>query len=140
MMDAPSAESDPYLAQRRQLEALIIGNADLQELEARLGQFNIFEALGAARQELRHSAFLAFLLDPQQLHGWGDAFLKRLLQEALVTEDRSGHGLAPIDIEVMDFDQLVAYRERHNIDIFLIDERNRLAIIIENKIDSGEHS
>jgi LysR family transcriptional regulator, glycine cleavage system transcriptional activator len=46
-------------------------------------RLNIFEATGIHRQEIRHSNFLAFLLRPQESHGLGDAFLKRLLQKAL---------------------------------------------------------
>ena len=61
------------------LEALVVDNPDLERLEALLDQFNIFEAIGAVRQEVRHSDFLAFLLNPQQNHGLGDTFLKRLL-------------------------------------------------------------
>ncbi len=44
---------------------------------------NIFEAAGLYRQEIRHSTFLAFLLNPQEDHGLGDAFLKRIIQKAL---------------------------------------------------------
>ena len=44
-----------------------IDNPDLERLEALLDQFNLFEALGIVRQELRHSDLLAFLLDAQ--HG-----------------------------------------------------------------------
>ena len=65
------------------LEALVVDNPDLERLEALLDQFNIFEAIGAVRQEVRHSDFLAFLLNPQQNHGLGDTFLKRLLQKVL---------------------------------------------------------
>lgn len=36
------------------LENLVIDNPDLARLETLLGQFNIFEALGAVRVELRH--------------------------------------------------------------------------------------
>ena len=45
-------------------------------LEALLDRFNLFEALGVARQELRHSDFLGFLLNPQQPHSLGDFFLE----------------------------------------------------------------
>ncbi|HEU5368889.1 MAG TPA: PD-(D/E)XK nuclease family protein [Ktedonobacterales bacterium] len=64
---------------RKALEALVVDNPDLERLEALLERFNIFEAIGAVRQEVRHSDFLAFLLTPQQNHGLGDAFLKRLI-------------------------------------------------------------
>lgn len=41
----------------------LINSDDLKQLETLLAGFNIFEALRAVRQELRHSDFLAFLLD-----------------------------------------------------------------------------
>jgi hypothetical protein len=121
------------------LETLIVDNPDLEQLEARLDQFNIFEALGAVRVELRHSDFLAFLLNPNQSHGLGDQFVKRLLQRALATApDKTP--IRPIDLDVADMDTILVLREWHNIDILLLDEENELAVIIENKIGSNEHS
>ena len=49
------------------LEDFVVVNPDLEEeLEIQLKKFNIFEAIGFVRQELRHSKFLAFLLDHSQ--------------------------------------------------------------------------
>src|SRR4030088_1373392 len=87
-------------ASQKELEALVVDNPDLERLEALLDQFNIFEVIGAVRQELRHSDFLAFLLDPQQNHGLGDAFCKRLLQKILVDVDPSTIPISPIDLDV----------------------------------------
>lgn len=53
--------------ERALLEAFVVDNHDLERLEALLAEFNIFEAV---RQELRHSDFLAFLLDPAQTTAW----------------------------------------------------------------------
>ena len=53
-------------ANRKALEAFVVDNHELEQLEDLLIQFNIFEAVGAVWQELRHSDFLAFLPDPQQ--------------------------------------------------------------------------
>ena len=64
------------MEEHRLLEDFVVGNRDLERLEALLAEFNIFEAIGVVRQELRHSDFLAFLLDPHQSHGLGDDFLK----------------------------------------------------------------
>jgi hypothetical protein len=125
---------------RHALEALMIDNPDLERLEALLDQFNIFEALGAVRQELRHSDFLAFLLNPQQNHGLGDIFLKRLLQKTLPSGDSTSVPITPIDLDIWSLDELLVMREWQNIDILLLDKPHKLAIIIENKIDSSEHS
>lgn len=48
--------------------------------------------------------------------------------------------VTPIELSLWDLDQIEVQREWQHIDIFLVDERNRLAVIIENKIDTGEHS
>jgi hypothetical protein len=69
---------------RELLENFIVDNEDLEELEAKLAEFNIFEAIGVVRQEIRHSNFLAFLLDPSQNHRLDDIFLKRFLKRVLL--------------------------------------------------------
>jgi hypothetical protein len=69
----------------RALEDFWVGNEELDSLEAFLDRFNIFEVIGMAHQELRHSRLLAYLLDPRKDHGLGDLFVKRLLQRVLST-------------------------------------------------------
>src|SRR5258706_15008222 len=133
-------ETITYDSDRKDLEALVVDNLDLERLEALLDQFNIFEAMGAVWQELRNSDFLAFLLDPQQNHGLGDAFLKRLLQKVLVSARDVEMPITPIDLDVWSFDEIFVRREWQNIDILLEDESHKLVIIIENKIRSSEHS
>jgi hypothetical protein len=122
------------------LEALIVDNKELEQLESLLEQFNIFEAIGAVRQELRHSDFLAFLLDPQQNHGLGDTFAKKLLQRLLSNFERSRFPVSPIDFDVWSLDQTVVLREWQSIDVLLVDELHQLVVLIENKVDSSEHS
>ena len=135
---APAQEPDSA-ADRRALEALVVDNPELERLETLLDQFNIFEAVGWTRQELRHSAFLAFLLDPRGTHGLGDAFLKRFLQKALLSAGDPHPAISPIDFDIWSLDQVLVLSEWQNIDILLLDEQHKLAVIIENKIDSGEH-
>jgi hypothetical protein len=122
------------------LEALVVDNPDLERLEALLDQFNIFEAIGATHVELRHSDFLAFLLNPEQPHGLGDDFVKRLLQKSLGDASSNDVPITPIDLDIWDLDGLEVRREWRNIDLLLLDEDHNMAVIIENKIKSGEHS
>ncbi len=124
----------------RFLDALIIDNPELDRLESLLEQFNIFEALGAVWIELRHSDFLAFLLNPYQNHGLGDSFVKSFLQRALVYAKYQPMPFRPIDLDIWDLDDLLVLREWQNIDITLVDEQNHFITVIENKIGSGEHS
>jgi hypothetical protein len=98
---------------RKALEALVVDNDDLERLELLIGEFNIFEAIGALRQELRHSSLLAFLLDPCENHSLGDALLRRLLQRALADAPEKAP-VAPVDLDVWDMDEVEVRREHAN--------------------------
>ena len=65
------------------LERFVVENDDLLELESRIGRFNVFDALGITHVEIRHSNFLAFILDPAESHGQGPLFLKAILMDLL---------------------------------------------------------
>jgi hypothetical protein len=138
-MNTPAVPPPPE-SDRRALEAFVVENAELERLEALLGQFNLFEAIGAVRSELRHSDFLSFLLDPTQNHGLGLAFLKRLLQKTLVRAAGVQTGVSPIDLDVWDLSDTLVLREWQNTDILCLNERHELTVLIENKIDAGEHA
>jgi len=106
--------------------------------------FNVFEALGEVRRELGHSTFLAFLLDPRGNHGLSDALISRLLARTEPSLDVSpvaaaprGESLWTVQRELPSVDPDT--RKRGRIDILLLDHAHRHAVIIENKIDSGEH-
>ena len=124
--------------QRRQLEALVVDNRELDRLEELIAEFNLFEAIGAMRQELRHSDFLSFLLDPNQNHGLGDFFLKTLFKRCLI--GATGQEVSAVDIDVADLSDAVVERERWNIDVLVYSEQSRIVLAIENKIDCFEHS
>ena len=113
----------------QQLEVFLIGNPLLDELEVRIAEFNIFEAMGAVRQELRHSDFLAFLLNPSEKHKLDDHFLKQFLIEVLKAAENPP--ITPITIKITDFSNAVVEREAQYIDI-LISDANTFA-----KIGSG---
>ncbi|MBS1793568.1 MAG: PD-(D/E)XK nuclease family protein [Acidobacteria bacterium] len=125
---------------RTLLESFVVENEDLERLEQLLGQFNIFEVIGAVRHELRHSDFLGYLLDPRQNHGLGDEFTRLLLQKALSMAGGMELPISLIDLDVWNLTEIEVSREWQNIDILLIDGTHRLAVIIENKIGSSEHS
>jgi hypothetical protein len=126
------------MEERALLENFVVGNRDLERLERLLNEFSIFEALGAVRQELRHSDFLAFLLNPYQNHGLGDAFLKRFLKQVLF--GASSQEVTPVEVDVADLSSAFVRREWRNVDIFIQDARTHLLCVIENKLTSGEHS
>lgn len=121
------------------LEKLVM-DQDLEELENLLDEFNIFEVLGAVRVELRHSEFLAYLMNPQQSHGLGDNFVKKFLQKIIVGIDQPDLAVSAIDIDIWGLNEIEVQREWNNIDILLLSEENQFAVVIENKIYSNEHS
>ena len=125
---------DEHRRQRRSLEALVVRNRELEQIEARLSRFNIFAALGATRQELKHSNFLAYFLNPRLSHALGTAFLKRFLESALA----GNLGFGPLEVSLWRADGAIAHREWQNIDITVRDDQNKIAVIIENKIDAVE--
>ena len=112
-----------------------ISDRDVSRLELILDRPNIFNALRIIQHEVRHSNFLAWLLNPNDNHGLGELFLKRFLREILIT---SNVKKSLIEIEEMNLDLAQVKREFLNIDILI--EIENLIIIIENKIKSKEHS
>ena len=120
------------------LESFIIDNPDLNLLESKLSSFNIFEAVGMTRQEIRHSYFLSFLLNPSESHYFGDLFLKKFLITAL--RRLESPPFSAIAIDVADLQDAEVKREYKNIDIVIYSPQEKIVVAIENKVDSGEHS
>src|SRR5215213_4631094 len=104
------------------LERLLVTDSSFEQLERMLGGFNIFEAVGVVRQELRHSQFLAFLLDPNQPHGLGDAFVTRFLQRAIQGAERDDLPVTPVDLDLWSLGSISVLREWLNIDVVLLSE------------------
>src|SRR5437763_158985 len=84
---------------RKALERFVIENDDLLTLESRIGTFNIFDALRIAHVEIRHSNFLAFILDPAESHRQGLLFLKAILIDLLKNCPAELRPLSPIDLD-----------------------------------------
>jgi hypothetical protein len=135
-LEKPSTEEDL----RKSLETFVVDNADLERLESLVNQFNIFEAVGVVRQELRHSDFLAYLLTPQQNHGLRDVLVRKLLQRVVSVAEGFQLPVTAIDLDTWNLEQLEVSREWQNIDILLKDEASGLVVAIENKIGTSEHS
>ena len=124
----------------RALEDFVIENDELTQLETLVGRFNVFDALRIARAELRHSNFLAWLLDPGESHGLGQLFLRAVLMDILRDAPRELRPISPIELDGLDLGGVEVRREWRNIDLLILAESPRIAIAIENKVDSGEHS
>ena len=94
------------------------------------------------RQEIRHANFLAFLLNPNATHEFGDILLKSFI--STVAADRR-LGFSALDVHFMDVSDATIVRERNNIDLLIEipahpDTRNLKGIVlaVELKIDAPE--
>jgi hypothetical protein len=107
---------------------------------AKRREFNAFDVLRYAEYEIRHSNVVAWLLDPDETHGIGRAFLEWFLGEvkfpgktALRGTIVRGDGGQRVRVE----------RELHYVDvtIFLESEQGRHIVAVENKPGwaSAEH-
>jgi hypothetical protein len=132
-----STERDEALAA---LERFVVDNEDLLSLELLIGKFNIFDAVKIAQTEIRHSNFLAFLLDPAESHGHGQLFLNALLMDLLKTAPPSLRPLSPIELDGTQLRGVEVRRESHHIDLLVACSHPPLVVAIENKIASSEHS
>ena len=89
-----------------------------------LNSFNIFSILRKPNDEVNlHSRFIFELLNPNGSHQQGDRFLKLFFQELNLEQESHSYEV---------------FREKFNIDILLTSQYR--AIIIENKIDTQDHS
>lgn len=107
------------------------------------GGFNIFEAVGMIGQEIKHSNFLAFLLDPSQKHPFGDGFVRKFLKQA--ARNSSDKAFSPLQVALVGYSDLEVYREWHDpqiskrkIDIVMVSRKNRAVYAIENKVGASE--
>ena len=105
--------------------------ADWIRAGAEPSEGNLFAIMHLASHELRHSNFLGWLLNPRGSHGLGDAFA-RYFFGLLAT--RSGKNLSAMLDACKD---LQVEREFEHVDLLLLSERCRLAVIVENKINAA---
>lgn len=96
----------------------------VKERRARgIHDYNVFDVLET--KEVKHSKFIASLLDPKGLHYQGDLFLREFINACGISD----FGL--------DISNTQVCRESNNIDIYITDGNKH--IIIENKLWTGDH-
>lgn len=126
------------------LKALQADVSELQRIENLLDRFNVFETIGFVNQELMHSRFLAFLLDPHQNHAAGNLFLRSFLRKVSESSNRLTSSQPFGSVNDRELDQTTVRTEvpteDGRIDILLLNEAGKWAMIIENKIWSTERS
>ncbi len=132
-----------------------VGSTQLQDILTRefvqidmlLKRFNIFEATDMKRREVKHTKFLAHLLNPNEPHGLGIRFLENFilnLNSETIHKKINLLGLDLLNTIVMSEEGLkLSDKKGKQIDLLLIipgansTEKNTL-IAIEAKVDSKE--
>ena len=99
------------------IKQLLFGQSasDFSKIENGLGGFCPFEAIGMVSQEIKHCHFLAYLLQPNNLHGFGDRPLRNFLNGVA---DASGD-FDKLEIYTRDLADATVRREWNNIDLLI---------------------
>ena len=114
----------------------LLNDIEFDELDLGLKKPNIFKVLSISKKEIRHSNFLAWLLDPNESHKLGGVFLKRFLRE--VFSSNRFQDIDQIAVEGLELSTTRVLREWSNIDILI--NVDGVIICVENKVVSKEHS
>jgi hypothetical protein len=105
-------------------------------------KYNVFDILNIGRQELRHSDFLAFLMNPNRSGEVGQQFLRNFL--ALLSKENPELHLDFFKVFYGEFEKVIVRREYKKIDILLEIEiqdkpqNKQYVFAIENKVDADE--
>ena len=115
----------------------LLRSDELEKIEKRTSKFNVFRALSLERMEIRHSQFLAWLLNPKETHGLGDFALREFLK---IVSQTGESGFTIFDLDGWDLDGTDVLTEWEHIDILLRNDKYKFVCVIENKIDTQDHS
>jgi PD-(D/E)XK nuclease superfamily len=114
----------------------LLDDADFIKVDRKMSRFNLFEAMGEVRRELKHSNFLAFLLSPSRAHGLGTVPLQKVLRAILTRIAPERRPIRALELVLGDLDGAIVHRELNNIDLLIEIKTLRLVVIIENKINA----
>lgn len=114
-------------------------------LDQHLRRFNIFDATDMVRREIKHTKFLAFLLDPKKPHGMGSKFIRAFLADIANDGDIPLLDMDLSSIEVKPEHKLKKKEDSSGgtIDILIqvrlrSNSKTPYIIAIENKLDARE--
>jgi hypothetical protein len=133
-MNQPDTQGTPMNPDTSSRLSDLVNDEDFDKLELELRNTNIFSILGIERKEIRHSNFLAWLLDPNGTHGLGPLFLKRFLRDIFLLDNPESAN--NVELDEARTRNMEIRREWEYIDILLVSEN--LVICIENKVSSSD--
>lgn len=119
----------------------LLYDKNFRELENHLRRFNVFEATDMKRREVKHTKFLAYLLDPMQPHGLSSDLLKTLM--LIIASPEEPMPLLDMDLSCTKVHTEYQLTDKKAIDILImIASRSNIdrpyIIGIENKLDSKQ--
>jgi len=120
----------------KELYSNLLNDVDFDKLDLGLKNPNIFSILRITRNEIRHSNFLSWLLNPKGSHGLDDLFLKRFLREVFSSEKFGD--IDQVDVEGLNLNEVQVLREWNHIDLLVV--LSDVVICIENKVFTQDHS
>lgn len=106
-------------------------NAVNNYISTNKNKFNIFKVLKLDNHEIRHSNFLAWLLNPKENHNLRDEFLQDFLKQAI------NYNVPATDDLIVNTEYFTNKSRR--IDILLHSKKSDFVCVIENKYGSNEH-
>jgi len=117
------------------------------QLDRMLKRFNVFTATDMRRREVKHTKFLAHLLDPHEAHGLGIRFLENFVLNLINEKGRETIDFFNLDLmnaEILSEHNLEAKGKKgKTIDLLIFipslsHESKNILIAIEAKVDSKE--
>jgi hypothetical protein len=114
----------------------LLVDPEFEKLELWIKLPNFFSILDASRTEIRHSNFLGWILDPNDTHGMGELFLRKFLRDIFSDEKITSY--SQFDVDGFDLRDVEIRREWKHIDLLIVHED--FIVVVENKIDSRDHS
>lgn len=120
----------------KHLLSRLVKDPQLEQLSLDLNIPNVFNILNISKAEIRHSNFLAWLLSPSESHNLNSLFLKWFLKEICSSEKVDW--IDEFSVENLNLNGIEVFREWRNIDILI--KHDDFVIVVENKVDSIEHS
>ncbi len=111
---------------------------ELSEINNNLMDFNILEITGMGHQETKHSNILGWLFDDSE-HNLEYKILEEFLKKVILkNQNKKEIEKLKEYIYLSHKQDLKIYREKDNIDLLIVDEKNKVLITIENKVFASE--
>ncbi|MCP9482679.1 PD-(D/E)XK nuclease family protein [Shimia sp. CNT1-13L.2] len=132
--------SDSLPENLAKIEDLILGSGadDFERIKSYSDVFCPFEAIGMVHQEIRHSNFLAYCLNPHKPHGFGDELLREFLY---LVADEVETLPSKLELSLMSLHNAEIRREWNHIDLLIRvpnEDGQEIVVAIEQKIHAAE--